>query len=197
MIATAIKQLSRYMKAEHSELTDKELVKIAQKGNPDAFSELVRRHQHPVYNLSLRYMRDANSAEDMAQEAFLKGFRLLKGFRGDCSFSTWMYRVTGSVCLTEISKRKKRGEVEMNPAHEGSYESTKAQDNDQSEIVRLCVGQLPDKYATIVTLYYLNEMAYEEIAEIMEIPIGTLKTWMFRARKELRIIVEQKLGVES
>ena len=131
MIAATLKQWPRYMKAEYNELTDKELVKIARKGNAEAFSELVRRHQHRVYNLSLRYMRDANRAEDMAQEAFLKGFRLLKGFRGECSFSTWMYKVTGSVCLTEIRKRKKRGEVELKPAHENSYISTKAQDNDE------------------------------------------------------------------
>ncbi len=197
MIATTLKQWPRYMKAEYNELTDNELVKIARKGNPEAFSELVRRHQHRVYNLSLRYMRDSNRAEDMAQEAFLKGFRLLKGFRGDCSFSTWMYKVTGSVCLTEIRKRKKRGEVELKPVRESSYVSTKAQDNDEADLVRRCVTRLPEKYAAIVTLYYLDEMPYKEIAKIMEIPIGTLKTWMFRARKELRVIVQEELGVQS
>lgn len=197
MIATTLKQWPRYMKAEYNELTDNELVKIARKGNAEAFSELVRRHQHRVYNLSLRYMRDSNRAEDMAQEAFLKGFRLLKGFRGDCSFSTWMYKVTGSVCLTEIGKRKKRGEVELKLVHESSYVSTKAQDNDEADLVRRCVTRLPEKYAAIVTLYYLDEMPYKEIAKIMEIPIGTLKTWMFRARKELRVIVQEELGVQS
>ena len=176
------------------DMTDKELVQKAKKGQADAFSELARRHQHIVYNLAYRYMRDGTQAEDMAQEAFLKGFRLLKGFRGDCSFSTWMYRVTGSVCLTELNRRKKRGETEMLPHHGGSYESTHAEDRDMADLVRRCVMHLPDKYATIVTLYYLNEMAYEEIAEIMEVPMGTLKTWMFRARKDLRVIVEKELG---
>ena len=197
MKTAALTQWPRYMKADYNELTDNELVKKAQKGNADAFSELVRRHQHRVYNLAFRYMRESNRAEDMAQEAFLKGFRLLKGFRGDCSFSTWMYKVTGSVCLTELNKRKKRGEVELRPVHEGSYESTNAEDNDQAEIVRYCVGHLPDKYATIITLYYLDELSYDEIATIMDIPIGTIKTWMFRARKELRTIVEEQLGVKQ
>ena len=185
------------MKADFNELTDNELVKIARKGNAEAFSELVRRHQNRVYNLALRYMRDPVRAEDMAQEAFLKGFRLLKGFRGDCAFSTWMYKVTGSVCLTELAKRKKRGEVELNPTHDRAYESTEAQDNDEAELVRRCVTKLPEKYAAIVTLYYLNEMPYDEIAQIMEVPIGTLKTWMFRARKELRTIVQQELEVQA
>lgn len=197
MKAAALTHWPRYMKADYHELTDNELVKRAQKGNADAFSELVRRHQHRVYNLAYRYMREASRAEDMAQEAFLKGFRLLKGFRGDCSFSTWMYKVTGSVCLTELNKRKKRGEVELRPVHEGSYESTNAEDNDQAEIVRHCVGRLSNKYATIITLYYLEELSYDEIAQIMEIPIGTLKTWMFRARKELRAVVEEQLGVRQ
>lgn len=192
--ATALRQWPRFMKAEYDELSDEELVKKAQTGNSDAFSELVRRHQHRVYNLAFRYMRESNRAEDMAQEAFLKGFRLLKGFRGDCTFSTWMYKVTGSVCLTEIAKRKKRGEVEFRPQHEGSYESKEAQASDEAELVRQCVTQLPDKYATIITLYYLNETPYDEIAQVMEIPIGTLKTWMFRARKELKVIVEERLG---
>lgn len=176
------------------ERTDKELVRMAKKGDTEAYSELVRRHQQVVYNLSYRYMRNTALAEDMAQEAFLKGFRLLKGFRGDCSFSTWMYRVTGSVCLTEIARRKRRNETEMLPHHGGSVEAVDVQKKDMAETVRRCVTRLPEKYATIVTLYYLKEMSYDEIAEIVEIPLGTLKTWMYRARKELRIIVEEELG---
>lgn len=177
-----------------TETTDLELVRRAKKGDTGAFGELVRRHQQVVYNLSFRYMRESALAEDMAQEAFLKGFRLLDGFRGDCSFSTWMYRVTCSVCLTELARRKKRGEVELKPVHEGETESTAVEDGDMAEVVRRCVQQLPERYASIVTLYYLNEMPYEEIADIMEIPMGTLKTWMFRARKELRKIVEKELS---
>ena len=183
--------------ASVGELSDLELVAQTKSGDTDAFSELVRRHQHVVYNLSYRYMRDVALAEDMAQEAFIKGYRLLHGFRGDCSFSTWMYRVTGSVCLTELSRRKRRGEVELQPSHNGTYNDTTAQDAEKAEMVRRCVGRLPDRYAKIVTLYYLNEMPYEEIAAIMEIPMGTLKTWMFRARKELRVIVEGELGADA
>ncbi len=176
------------------ERTDKELVGLTRKGDTEAYSELVRRHQQVVYNLSYRYMRNSALADDMAQEAFLKGFRLLKGFRGDCSFSTWMYRVTGSVCLTEIARRKRRNETEMLPHHEGTYQPLDAQKNDMAEAVRRCVTRLPEKYAKIVTLYYLKEMRYDEIAEIMDVPLGTLKTWMHRARKELRGIVEDELG---
>ncbi len=177
--------------------SDRELVKRAKGGGTEAFSVLVQRHQHVVYNLAYRYMRDANLAEDMAQEAFLKGFRLLKGFRGDCSFSTWMYRVTSSVCLTEIARRKKRGEVQFDVHHGGAGVTGNIEARDTAEIIRRCVTQLPERYATIITMYYLKETPYDEIAAAMEIPIGTLKTWMFRARKELRVIVERELATNG
>ena len=183
-----------YIGAHLSDSTDAELVRQAKKGGTDAFTELVRRHEQMVFNLSFRFTRDGSLAEDMAQEAFLKAFRLLKGFRGDCSFSTWMYRVTTSVCLTELNRRKRRGEVQLQAHHAGSYENSRIEAGDMAEIVRRCVMRLPERYATIITLYYLEEMPYEEIAAIVEIPMGTLKTWMFRARKELRKIVEKELA---
>ena len=183
-----------YLGARLSESTDAELVRQAKKGSTDAFAELVRRHEQMVFNLSFRFARDGSLAEDMAQEAFLKAFRLLKGFRGDCSFSTWMYRVTTSVCLTELNRRKRRGEVQLQAHHAGSFENSRIEAGDMAEIVRRCVMRLPERYATIITLYYLEEMPYEEIAAIVEIPMGTLKTWMFRARKELRKIVEKELA---
>ena len=179
--------------ASYGVLNDLELVHQSQSGDPEAFSELVRRHQHVIYNVAYRFMRDGNLAEDMAQEAFLKAYRLLKGFRGDCSFSTWMYRVTCSVCLTELNRRKRRGEVELQPSHDALQAVEPPQNVDMPERIRRCVGKLPDRYAQVITLYYLKGISYEEIAQVMEVPMGTLKTWMFRARKQLRRVVEEEL----
>ena len=174
--------------------TDLELVARTKRGDAEAFSELALRHQQVVYSLSYRFMRDASLAEDMAQEAFLKAYRLLNGFRGDCSFSTWMYRVTCSVCLTELSRRKKRGEVELGPGHIGAAaDAPSPETSDMAYAVRACVSKLPERYAAIISSYYLQDTSYDEIARIMRIPMGTLKTWMFRARKQLRKIVEQEL----
>jgi RNA polymerase sigma-70 factor, ECF subfamily len=175
------------------ELDDLDLVKRSKRGNREAFSELVRRHQQIVYNVAYRFMRDPAGAEDMSQEAFIKAFRLLKGFRGDCSFSTWMYRVTCSVCLTELSRRKKRGEVTLQPKHIGQAAVQPDENFDMPEHIRRCVGMLPDRYATIMSLYYLQGISYDEIARAMSIPMGTLKTWMHRARKQLKKIVKQEL----
>lgn len=193
MGALAVRARTVPMPDAHDEVSDEALVKRAKRGRGDAFSELVRRHQHTVYSLCLRYMKDPALAEDMAQEAFLKGFRLLKGFRGDCRFSTWMYRVTSSVCLTELARRGKRGEVPLDEAPQASRDA-EAGELELGEIVRHCVTRLPERYATIVTMYYLQQAPYEEIAAAMKIPVGTLKTWMFRARKELRELVEAELG---
>jgi RNA polymerase sigma-70 factor (ECF subfamily) len=175
------------------DISDLELVNQTKQGNTEAFSELVRRHQHIIYNVSYRFMRDVALAEDMAQEAFLKAFRLIHGFRGECSFSTWMYRVACSVCLTELNRRKRRGEVELTPAHAAQTAVQPECDFDIPEHVRRCVAKLSDRYATIITLYYLKGVSYDEIAETMSIPMGTLKTWMFRARKQLRKIVEKEV----
>lgn len=193
MGAFAIRAASLPMPDAQDEQSDEALVSQTLRGRNDAFSELVRRHQHSVYSLSLRYMKDRALAEDMAQESFLKGYRLLKGFRGDCRFSTWMYRVTSSVCLTELARRGKRGEVPLDEAPHPAREAD-AGDHEIGEIVRHCVTKLPERYATIVTMYYLQQAPYEEIAAAMNIPVGTLKTWMFRARKELRVLVEGALG---
>lgn len=175
------------------ELSDLELVQQTQRGDTEAFSELVRRHQQIIYNVAYRFMRDVALAEDMAQEAFLKAFRLIKGFRGECSFTTWMYRVTCSVCLTELNRRKRRGEVELTPGHAAGAAVHPDTNVDMPEHIRRCVGKLPDRYATIITLYYLKGVSYDEIAETLQIPMGTLKTWMFRARKQLRRVVEKEL----
>ncbi|MCX8064537.1 MAG: RNA polymerase sigma factor [Candidatus Hydrogenedentes bacterium] len=178
-------------KEEH--ISDVELVKKAQKGDLDAFSELVRKYQTIVYNLAYRFMRDKNLAEDMAQESFVKAYKHLSGFRGDCAFATWLYRVTCTVCITELNRRKRHNEFELQSnIPETGYEE-KHSDKEIAEKIRECVKHLPPKYATVITLYYLNGMAYEEIAEVMDIPVGTLKTWMFRARKQLRRIVEREI----
>lgn len=176
---------------------DESLVRRAKKGDAEAFSELVRRHQQTVFNLAYRFMRDTSLAEDMAQEAFLKAFRLLGSFRGDCAFSTWMYRVTCSVCLTEVNRRRKRGEVELTPQCALETSVAPAAPSDEFDRIRQCVAKLPPRYASIITLYYLKEMPYEEIAEAMQIPMGTLKTWMHRARKQLRAIVEEELAANE
>lgn len=178
-------------------LEDPELVQRTLAGETEAFSELVKRHEQVVYNVAYRFMRDAVAAEDMSQEAFLKAFRLLKTFRGESRFSTWLYRVACTVCLTELNRRKRRNEVpiiENGPA----IPATEPEGADDiPAILRQCVAELPERYASIITQYYLEERPYQEIAESLDVPTGTLKTWMFRARKQLRKIVDRELRPDA
>ena len=131
--------------ASEASIGDLELVHRAKSGDSEAFSELVRRHQHIIY----------------------------------------------SVCLTELHRRKRRAEVELTPATSAAVEPVEV--SDVPEYIRSCVTKLPDHYATIITLYYLQGISYTNIADVLEIPMGTLKTWMFRARKQLKSIVEKEI----
>lgn len=189
--------------ANMSDGSDLDLVQRARVGDAEAFGELVRRHERVVYNLAYRFMRNAAQAEDMAQEAFVKAYRSLHGFRGDCRFSSWLYRVTCSICLTELNRIKRRGEVETYPETDSRNAAQASaapsaldvsESSEMAELVRCCVTKLPERYATIITLFYLQELSYEEIAEVLRLPMGTLKTWMHRARHELKTIVEKEMG---
>ncbi len=181
------------------EQSDETLVKRAQKGDTKAFSELARRHELSVYNLSLRFMRNPSLAEDMAQEAFLKAYQKIGKFRRESQFSTWLYRIACNVCLSELQKRKRRGELSLAYRPEPSDPSVAASlpQAEEAELIRKCVAKLPRRYAEAITLFYLQECSYEEVAEIMEIPIGTLKTWLHRARKQLRGIVQRELRYDD
>ena len=152
-----------------------------------------------MYNLSLRFMRNPSLAEDMAQEAFLKAYQKIGKFRRESQFSTWLYRIACNVCLSELQKRKRRGELSLAYRPEPSDPSVAASlpQAEEAELIRKCVAKLPRRYAEAITLFYLQECSYEEVAEIMEIPIGTLKTWLHRARKQLRGIVQRELRYDD
>lgn len=197
MIPEAARTWVGAVEADETQEADSLLVQRAKNGDADAFSQLAARHQRVVYNLAYRFMRDPTQAEDMAQEAFLKAYRMLDGFRGDCSFSTWMYRVTASVCLTELGRGKRRIEIETQPWNEIGTYSDDIERLDVPEVMRRCIALLPERYANIVTLYYLKERSYEEIADGLRIPTGTLKTWMHRARNQLRNILEKEFSLHG
>lgn len=171
---------------------EKELTRRAQTGDAEAFGQLVRLHERTVYNLCLRFMRDPHAAEDMAQDAFLKAYRRIASFKGKSAFSTWLYRLTVNTCLDEIAKRKRRQAHSLEPAGEPSFPPPHERD-ETAAIVRGCVAKLPERDAMLITLYYLEEESYDRIAAKLELPMGTLKTWLHRARKRLRTLVEKEL----
>lgn len=169
------------------DLADEQLVARASKGERQAFAELVRRHQGKVRGLLMRLCNDRTLADDLAQEAFLRAYRALVGFEGRASFSTWLYRIAYNVYLNN------RARVKRFAALPEDYETKAAMDDhasprrtDLRRDLDTAIAGLPERYRAVVMLYYLQEVSYPEIAEILELPLGTVKTHLHRAKRMLR-----------
>jgi RNA polymerase sigma-70 factor, ECF subfamily len=172
-----------------TELDDDALVeRAANGGDNQAFAELVRRHQGKVRGLLLRLTNNQSVADDLAQEVFLRAYRGLVGFEGRSRFSTWIYRIAYNVFLNHRTRGKPL------VALPDGFESHAAAPDTELSPSRLdlrhdlaaAIAQLPDRYRVVVTLYYLEEVSYPEIAEVLDLPLGTVKTHLHRAKRMLR-----------
>jgi RNA polymerase sigma-70 factor (ECF subfamily) len=172
------------------------LVARARAGDQDAFAVLVRQHQRQVYALALRMLRDEEEAVEATQEAFLAAWQHLPQFRGEARVATWLYRITYRHCLKVAEQRRRdaqtRAELagvsardEQPAAQMSRYHAQHAVD-DLSELVRDEISKLPPKYGAALALRHLQDLSYEEMAAVMRMPIGTVKTHLFRARALLK-----------
>lgn len=180
------------------------LIGRAQNGDQLAFGELVEMHQDFVYNLAYRILQNEEEADDATQEAFVKIWQALPGFRGDSKFTTWAYRIIRNLCLNRLRSTKNNPRlvsVETN-FDEGEEEGREIVSNlpgaeteepawhfDSSERRQLIwqqVDGLPVKYREIIGLYYQQELSYEEISAALDVPVGTVKTHLFRAKAMLK-----------
>ncbi|MBT8112202.1 MAG: RNA polymerase sigma factor RpoE [Gammaproteobacteria bacterium] len=176
---------------------DKELVKRAQKGDKVAFDVLVTKYHLKVVNLVTRFVKDNDDAQDVAQEAFIKAYRGLKNFRGDSAFYTWLYRIainSAKNYLVSQSRKTPAYAVDIEDAeHIESAIALKEYDTPEgnlltSEIeqtVYRAIKELPEDLKTAITLRELEGMTYDEIALVMECPIGTVRSRIFRAREAI------------
>lgn len=180
---------------------DKELVERAQQGDTRAFDLLVQKYQFKVVNLVSRYVR-TEEAQDVAQEAFIKAYRGLKNFRGDAAFYTWLYRIAVNSAknyLLSASRRQSDHQVDVEDA-EFFDDATVLRDHATPDRVLQSqelekklfevMNQLPDDLKMAITLRELEGMSYEQIAEAMECPIGTVRSRIFRAREAIDKVVQ-------
>ena len=198
------------MTAEDSE-SDLVLVRRVQRGDKSAFDLLVRKYQHKVVKLVLRYVRNPAEAEDIAQEAFIKAYRALPQFRGDSAFYTWMYRIAINTAKNSLASRDRspiRYDLDLTDPEESHSVQARLQDPDTPEgmalteeirlIVNSAIDALPEELKTAIVLRELDGLSYEEIAAAMECPVGTVRSRIFRAReaidKRLRDVFEGGLG---
>jgi len=168
-------------------IDDQALIALALGGRPEAFGELVTRYERAVYSLAVRTLRDRTEAEDAAQEAFFKAFRALATFRPGAKFSTWIFTICYRVCCDRLAKRKRYSGDELpDRADPAAGPEALAERNDEAARLRTAIDALPEKYRTVVTLYHLQGKQYEEIATVLNLPLGTVKTHLFRAKEQLR-----------
>lgn len=174
--------------------TDQKLVERVQKGDNGAFDLLVLKYQHKIVNLVMRYVRDPELAQDITQEAFIKAYRALPRFRGDSAFYTWMYRIAVNTAKNHLAAQRRRPvDIELDLQDPEQYElHARLKETDTPEGVTLsnellatverAIAALPEDLRTAIVLRELEGMSYEEIAQTMECPVGTVRSRIFRAR---------------
>ena len=189
---------------------DRQLVERAQRGDKKAFELLVVKYQRKLARLLSRFIRDATEVEDVTQEAFIKAYRALPSFRGDSAFYTWLYRIginTAKNYLVSLGRRAPTVTGVDSEEAEGIEEGDQLRDlntpenqmmsRQLAETVNQALQELPEELRTAITLREIDGMSYEEIAQIMNCPIGTVRSRIFRAREAIAERLRPQLGTSK
>ena len=178
--------------------SEADLIEAARAGDAEAFDLLVQAHYTSVYNIAYRMLSIPSAASDATQTTFVRVFEAIASFRGDASFSTWLYRITANVCLDELRRRKNQPlsltdeDDDGDPAGErdmpdlSDEPSGTAEQRELQELVHEAIGRLSDDFRTVIVLYDIRGLSYQEVAEVLAIPLGTVKSRLNRARLALR-----------
>ena len=180
-------------------MTEQELVTRAKAGDPDAFGQLMEQNQNRIYSLALRMVGNPEDAADLTQDAFLSAWRNLDGFQGEASFSTWLYRLTSNACIDFLRKEKRKraaGTVlYLDDTEEGAsldlpdYDADPHKQLEQSEVQQCitdCMDALSEEHRKVLSLREISGLSYTEIADILGLEEGTVKSRIARARLALR-----------
>jgi RNA polymerase sigma-70 factor (ECF subfamily) len=194
------------MDADKAPDSDKQLVSRVQKGDKKAFDLLVLKYQYKVHAIVGRYIHDFDEVNDVVQEAFIKAYRALKNFRGESQFYTWLYRIAVNTAKNHLVARNRRppaSDVEVEDA-EFYTGSEQLKDIDTPEnlffrdelekAVDQAIEQLPEDLRTAVTLREFEGLSYEDIAAVMDCPVGTVRSRIFRAREAIDQYIESRMG---
>lgn len=178
---------------------EKRLIERSRRGDRAAFDQLVRRYERTIFNVAYRLANSHDDAADIAQEAFVRAWNNLKSFRGDAAFSTWLHRIVTNAFLDDRKRRRARPTRSLDEALDLEENSVARQFEDPSpgpaalaegderrRILERAIQTLPEAQRIMVVLYHSQGLAYEEIAEITQLPLGTVKSRLNRARLALR-----------
>jgi RNA polymerase sigma-70 factor, ECF subfamily len=189
------------------EQDDTYLVHASQQGDQEAFALLVQRHQRRIYHLSWRMLQDEDDASESTQEAFVAAWQGLPSFRGEARFSTWLYRIAYHCCLRQLEVRKREQAVQavlyteqvLATSNQEQQAEQLFERQEQLVSVREQMMHLPGKYRMVLILRHVQDRTYEEIAERLSLPVGTIKTHLFRARALLkeRLLAQHPRGAAA
>lgn len=187
-------------------LPDADVVSLAQRGNEGAFRELIRRYERPVFSLIYRMVRDSAAAEDLAQDSFIKVLNHLDKYRPEFKFSSWLFKIANNVAIDFLRKRQLDtisidGSPHASTAAEVEATSIELSDSAESPldelasrelgaIIEQAIAQLRPEYRNCIMLRHVEGRSYEEIAATLDLPLGTVKTYIHRARHQLREALE-------
>jgi RNA polymerase sigma-70 factor (ECF subfamily) len=185
-----------------SDASDKELAALAAKGRESAFRELLVRYERPVFSLVFRMVRDRTLAEDLAQEAFIRAFNAIDTYKSSYKFSSWIFKIANNHTIDYLRKKKLDTISIHGSPHASTPEETErtavtlesGEESPQEYVehrelggqIEAAIGELRPEYRTAILLRHIDGRSYDEIAEIMELPLGTVKTYLHRARGELK-----------
>lgn len=190
----------------NNQVTDNQLVERVLQNDTRAFTLLVTRYQHKVLGLISRFVKDPHEAEDVAQEAFLKAYRALPNFRGDSAFYTWLYRIAVNTAKNHLVSRGRRPpstDVDMEDAQLVDDTSTlreldtpeaNMEKEDLRRVIYQAIEELPEELKTAFSLREFSGLSYEDITEVMNCPVGTVRSRIFRAREAIDKRVQELLN---
>ena len=188
-------------------LSEQEIISRVLNGNTRSFADLVERHKDKAMTLAMRMLRNREEAEEAVQDAFVKAFNALGQFEKRSTFSTWLYRILFNVCSTMLSKHgeatqslssdKNEGELENEIPDFSEIPDSIVEGEEFRRLVIEALNELPPLYSGTATMFYLDDLSYEEIVTITGSPLGTVKARLFRARAMLRDGIVRRIGTEE
>ncbi|MDQ3673359.1 MAG: sigma-70 family RNA polymerase sigma factor [Gemmatimonadota bacterium] len=190
----------------YTDVSDQQVVLYAQEGREDAYRELVKRYERPVYSLIYRMVRDNETAEDLAQETFIKVLNHIDRYRPEFKFSSWLFKIANNITIDHLRRRQldtisiegspdavtgesmRATAVTVKSAGESPLEELESRELGAS--IEKAIARLRPEYRACIILRHVEDYSYDEIAEIVKLPLGTVKTYIHRARQELREYLE-------
>jgi RNA polymerase sigma-70 factor, ECF subfamily len=180
-------------------VNERELVERCRSGDEGAFQELIERYKDLVFALIARTVQDRSRAEDLAQDVFLRIHRGLPYFRGEARLSTWIYRIVANVCVQDQTRPSVQAPtVSLDDEQTGARVTPSAPDRQFGDLelrdrLEKAIARLPPNYRLLVAAHYLDGVLYEDLAEALGLPLGTVKTQLYRAKQQLRRLLETEL----